>query len=187
MGRSSVIPLVLALATVGPARGDAELVLEDGQRIAGREVERKGDLYLVELETGNVMPVPVALVTEVRLTGEDVPEPTAFRVAQGETIVGHPAGPRLPKPHEQLAVFGEPSRFVRAPIDPTWYPESAYDTDPALNNFNPARWYVPPIDPIWRPRSGLRGDVTNFNPARWYHSPIDPTWWPTDGFRRPQR
>jgi hypothetical protein len=179
---------VLALAAVPAVHAGAELVLEDGQRIVGESVERKGGLYHVQLETGNVLPIPVALVAEVRLTGEDEPQPTGLRVAKPETLVGPPGAADLPKPYEQLAVFGEPARFRRGPIDPTWrMPPSDYVPDPSLNNFNPARWYVPPIDPTWRPRSGLRGDVTNFNPARWYRAPIDPTWWPTDGFRKGER
>ena len=50
----------------------AELVLEDGQRLSGRSVERKGDLTCcVSIRTR--LPIPVELVAELRLTGDKRP------------------------------------------------------------------------------------------------------------------
>lgn len=168
-----------------PAAAGAELLLEDGQLIEGRAVQRKDALYLLELDTGGVLPVPVELVRQVRLTGDDDPVPGGLQPAEPQTLAGRPGGPALPSPHEQVEVLGDGSRFQRNVIDPHWQPTSDWRMDPELNNFNPARWYKAPIDSTWHPRSAYRAstDVTQFNPARWYASPIDPTWWPTDGFR----
>ncbi len=166
----------------------AELVLEDGQVLSGKSVERKKDLYFLELSTENVLPVPAELVRELRLTGEDDPAPTGLRPAEAETLVGPPGKIEFPNTAEQLAVLDQGrSRFQAGWLDPVWRPSSDWTFDPSMNNFNPARWYQAPIDPTWTPSSafGASGDVTDFNPARWIEAPIDSTWWPTDGFRKP--
>jgi hypothetical protein len=210
---SVVLTWVLALpglVALAPALAGAELVLEDGQVLSGTSVERRGDLFHLELASGGVLPIPVELVLELRLTGEEPaesesdpdevpaqPAPTAegaedepasgMRRSEPRTLAGRPGGAELRKPHEQLAVLGPPARFRRGVFDPVWRPSSDWGgpaTD--VTQFNPARWYRPPIDPRWQPSSDYtRGsDVTQFNPVHWYRPPISSTWWPTDGFRR---
>ena len=106
-----------------------------------------------------------------------------MKKAEPETLAGRPDAADLPR-HRNRPSSGEPAQFRAGAIDPRWQPESGWDMNPNLNNFNPARWYAPPIDPTWRPRSAYKAttDVTEFNPARWYKAPIDSTWWPKDGF-----
>lgn len=195
----------LVLASL-PAAGAAELVLDDGQVLTGESLERKDDLYLLELESGSVLPIPIELVLEIRLTGDDdeqaeradvEPQERAeldddapasgIEPAEPRTLAGRPGGADLQDRPEQLAVLGPPARFARGVIDPVWRPRSDWggrETD--VTQFNPARWYRPPIDFRWRPTSNYTRatDVTNFDPADWYRPPIDSTWWPTDGFRR---
>jgi len=175
----------LLLLAGAPLSAGTELLLEDGQVVEGRSIQRKGSLILLKLESGAVVPFPVELVREVRLTGDDEPAPSGMRPGRARTLVGPPQGPVLAKPAEQLEAFGENrSTFRRSVISPYWFPESDWADDPALNNFNPTRWYRAPIDAVWIPTSAFRAsdDATQFNPARWYRAPIDPTWYPTDGF-----
>ncbi|MCP3979603.1 MAG: hypothetical protein GY716_09775 [bacterium] len=178
-------PVILFFVLAGHAAlAGAELLLQNGTELSGVELERKGGLYLLTLESGEVLPVPLELVKEMRLTGDDDPDADGLEVAVGTTLVGPEEGIDLPRVDTQLAVLGEPAYFARGPVNPYWYPESDWDLDPANNNFNPARWYRPPIDPEWVPRSAYKqsSDVTEFNPVRWSNGVFQPTWWPRDGF-----
>ena len=173
-----------------PVLAGAELVLSDDQHLKGVSVEKKEGFYLLELETGDVLPVPIELVRELRLTGKDDPPASGLRDAEPETLVGPPGGVDLPRRGDQLRVLQDSTATFRDNlIDPYWRPESDWVDDPSLNNFNPARWYQPPIDPEWKFSSVYKQseDQTNFNPARWYRSSIESNWWPSDGFDRSSR
>ena len=190
MNRLSIFAIGLLLLAPPVAAG-AELVLADGPVLSGVSVERKEGFYLLALETEDVLPVPVELVDELRLTGEDDPPASGVRDDGPEVLAGPPAGGTdLPGPAEQLRVLRESTaRFRENLVDPYWRPESDWRNDPSLNNFNPSRWYRPPIDPEWKFSSVFKqsDDRTEFNPARWYRAPIDATWWPSDGFQRSSR
>lgn len=177
--------LVAALSgAVAPALAGAELVLDDGRTLSGTSVERRDENYLLTLEADEVMAVPVALVREVRLTGDDAPAPTGIEVGEPRTLVGPPGGVQLPARAQQLASFGPPANFRKGTLDPVWQPRDGW-LRPGVTQFSPARWAKSPLDPTWTPRSAFSAnqDVTQFNPARWARSPVDTTWWPTDGFR----
>ncbi len=175
--------LTLLLLAI-PVFAGAELRLKGGDVLEGTSVERKGDYYLLRVAEGEVWTIPIEMVVEMKLTGDDAMDATGFKPARGETIVGPEDGPDLPETAEQLEVIGEPARFQPGVIDSTWRPESDWpDGDPG-NEFSPVRWYRPPIEPHWTPRSAFKQneDVSQFDPVRWYRPPIDPEWRPRDGF-----
>jgi hypothetical protein len=196
--RSGALTLGLAASLLAaPALAGVELVLEDGQVLTGIEVERKEDVYHLELATGSVVALPVEVVRELRLTGgEENPDaeerreaPTGLRVAEPEVLAGPPEPIPLPTRREQLAAFrGGQSRFARGVIDPTWEPRDGW-LRPGLVEFNPARWYRAPIDSTWTPRPAYTtdSDVTFFSPVEWSRGVFDPTWYPQDGFARRDR
>jgi len=216
MRRPWIVPLIALLAaapaaaagTAAPAAAQparAELVLDDGQRLAGVSVARKGDMYFLRLSDGTDVPVAADRVRQVRLTQDDAapaapagagvpaPEPPLPPRAPGGltatepvTLAGSPEAARAPELSEQLRVLQRSrSVFRRGPIDPGWTPADGWDTSLARTQFNPARWARSPIDPTWRPVPAYTtaSDVTGFNPARWFTPPIDATWHPADGFR----
>jgi hypothetical protein len=178
--------LLLLLLACLPARAGAELLLEDGQVLRGSAVERKDELYYLQLETDGVLPVPVALVKEVRLTGADDPPATGMKEATPRALAGPPGAPAPPDRTRQTEALGEPASFRRGAVDTTFVPTSDLDLSLEKNQFNPTRWFSAPIDPSWIPYSAYRAgsDVTHFNPVRWTPSPIDATWWPADGFEK---
>ena len=190
-----LLSTAIVLASVTAWAG-ADLVLVDETVLRGVSVERDEDHYLLELEGGEIVTVPVALVDEVRLfEGEepeepDPPAPSGFVVTEGEELVGptDPARaddkPSYPKVGQQLGVFGDPSRFQRGATNPFWQPESDWDLDPAQNDFNPARWYDSSLNPYWEPTSAYDADVDVLAPrrTRWRSSVTSPYWFPSDGF-----
>lgn len=186
--RASSLLLITILAASGPALAGAELRLIDGQVLVGEGVERRAEFYVLELSTGDQLTIPFELVAQVKLTGDDDPDATGLVEAEGQTLVGPPGGPTLPKRDEQLQAFGRPPAvFQPGVIDSTWEPKSDWDMDPAThNNWNPARWATSPIDWNWTPRSVFRksSDVTEFSPVRWAKSPVSYLWYPTDGLKR---
>ena len=181
--RPIVAAAVLLLSPV-PALAGAELLLKDGQLLEGESVERKGDYLLLRISEDEVFTVPIELVAEMRLTGDDDPDASGIKPAVGETLVGEPGVAHTPDTEEQLAVLDEPAEFAKDIINPDWELDTSWpDGDPGAE-FNPVRWYQPPIDPSWTPRSAYKqsDDVTQFNPVHWYRSPINPIWRPRNGF-----
>ena len=191
---TTILLLFLALDAAVLLAG-AELVLEDGQVLQGVDVRRDGELYVIELESGGTLTIPVELVKEVRLTEEKdeprqvagqppPPGPTGIRHGDPETLAGQPVNP--PRTSDQLAVLGEPSQFRSNIIDPTWQPSSDWDNDPGRNNFAPSSWAESVIDPDWQPESAFDPDkdVLLGSRSTFRKSIIDPSWQPTDGFSK---
>ena len=185
--------LMVALALVGSAvLAGAELLLTDGQLLEGVNVRRDGDVYLVSLEAGGVLTIPVALVKEVRLGGAPDPPPkparqapTAFRNEGPETLAGTPVTP--PKTSEQTAVFGEPAKFQSGIRNPDWHPTSDWDNDPTKNNnWAPSKWADDIIDSNWEPESAFDADkdVLASGKSTFSDSIIDNSWQPEDGFKK---
>ena len=213
--RKPAIPLTITLILIaGTVLATTELVLKDGRVISGVEVRREGDDFYIEMEGGNTVVIPAALVAETRLiqteppstynpetgltTREDAdnqaygqptpPEAPGVKKAEPQDLAGGPA-PTPPTTSEQLAVFGRPgNQFQQSTIDPNWKPESDWETDPEkTNNFAPSEWAQAPIDPDWEPESDWDMDPTeknNFAESQWAQSTIDNSWTPTDGFAR---
>jgi hypothetical protein len=172
-----------------PAIAGASLRLTDGRTLEGTDVRREGDVYVLTLPDGSVVPIPTAVVAEVGFTGTAEPErarpepPTGLTYPEPQTLAGVPVTP--PTTADQLAVFGEPAKFqqdiVRSNLEPTyWIP------DPAQNNWNPSKWAKPPIDPEWHPTSAFdpSEDVLEESRSTWQKSPIDSTWVPQDAFKK---
>lgn len=183
-----IVSIGLALAA-GVVQADAELRLEDGQILRGTSVRRVGDSYLLNREAGEVLTIPVPLVSEVRLMADDPPPasepraPSALREVEPQTLAGPPV--EAPRRSQQLAALGEPSRFVRHIVDPYWHPESDWDMDPAKrNNFAPSQWVRSVIEPDWKPVSAFDAnqEVLSGSKSTFRENIIDPTWQPTDGF-----
>ena len=109
--------LALLLSSLA-AQAGAELLLKDGQVLVGRSVERKETLYLLTLESDDLLPIPIELVSGMRLTGDDDPAPTGLEKAEPKTLVGPPEAAELPTRGDQMAVFGEAAgkrSFTQAP------------------------------------------------------------------------
>jgi hypothetical protein len=168
-----LVPVVFLSAIAMTVFGQAELELIDGRVLAGMDVRREGDVYVLTLEGGDTIALPVELVATVRLLGTGTPR----------NLAGHEA--KVPTPSEQLEVLGEPARFQKSIVDSTWVPESDWDMDPEKqNNFRPSTWSKSPIDPNWEPESDWSADddVLESSRSAWQKSGIDSQWTPTDGF-----
>src|SRR6185295_8434461 len=105
------------LGAVTAARAGAELVLQDGTVLSGTDVERTRDGdYVLTLAEDEVVTIPVALVTKIRLTGfgEDA-APTGFRITIPANLVGAKGAEppfQPPSTREQLDSFGrDPAKF----------------------------------------------------------------------------
>ena len=188
LSRTTITLLVLLAAVAPAAFPGAELVLKDGQVLQGVDVRRDGDEYLLELESGQVVSIPVELVGQVRiydepqqLGGDPPPEgaPTGLIDEGPQQLAGEPppsdaptglidegpqqlAGPptRPPTTSEALEVLGEPSRFSRGVGDPYWRPRNAWADSPAQSrSFDPSE-------------------------SRWAKSIIDSDWEPESTYDR---
>jgi hypothetical protein len=187
--RTLLILAALALA-IAPALADAFLRLTDGRVLDGLDVRRDGDMYLLELAGGTVVPVPVSLVAEVGIKGTPAPPPvvpegvpTGLTYSEPRLLAGPEVKPTTP--NEQLAVFGKPAEFqpnvVTTTLGPTyWAP------DPAQHNWAPSQWAKAPIDSEWHPTSAYdpNENVMAAGEAKWANSIVDSSWAPTDGFAK---
>jgi len=196
---------VLAGLSALPSSSEVELVLKDGQVLKGVDVRRDGDLYELQTEGGQIVPIPSALVDEVRLI-ETKPEPVpvpqpgfinpgpqqleGVQPAQGmieaepQVLAGELIVPSTPA--EQLEVFGTPSKFQKGVNDPSWHPSSDWDMSQANNNFAPSTWQDSIIDESWHPTSDYSADtdVADFAPSKFTEDIIDPSWQPQDAFKK---
>jgi hypothetical protein len=203
-----IAPVFLAallLVLPAPALAGAELVLNDGQVLKGVDVQRVDGEYELTLESGQTLSLPVELVAEVRLTGDErvptgltpaEPErlagqgpvedaPTGLRDAGPQQLAGEPV--QAPRTSDQLAVFGEPSKFQQGVVDPSWRPQSDWNMDPATqNNFAPSEWQKSIVDESWAPTSAFDSgkDVMADSRSGFQDSIVDNSWTPTDGFSK---
>jgi hypothetical protein len=201
----AVVLFALVLVATGlsapAALGGATLKLSDGRVLEGTDVRREGDLFILEVEGGSVIPLPASLVVEVGLTeAPEVPAeeiPPGLTIAGPQALAGKPAeltvtGPQVlagtridaPQTHEQLAVFGEPAQFRRDAVVSNMGP-SYWVPDPAQHNWAPSTWSDSPIDPTWEPESGLdMEDALADSRSTFSDGVIDSNWAPTDGFAK---
>jgi hypothetical protein len=191
-------------------RPGAELVLRDGRVLEGVDVRRDGQVYVLELESGERLTFPVELVDEVRLTGDEKvkedqlrpgfrnagPEtlsgappdenaPTGLREGEPQTLAGREVRP--PRPSEQTEALGEPAQFQKGIVDPEWRPETDWNMDPhEQNNFAPSEWAEGPVDPNWTPESAFDANKDVMEPSRseWRENIVENSWEPTDGFEK---
>jgi len=171
--------MLLVLAALATAAfGQAELELLDGRVVGGTDVRREGGIYVLTLEGGGTISLPVEVVASVRLfvKGDKKAEP---RTLAGEEV-------DMPTREDQLEVLGEPARFQKGLSDPTWAPKSDWDMDPhRQNNFAPSTWQKSPINPSWKPTSDWSADddVMAKSRSTWQKGPIESKWTPTDSFK----
>ena len=169
--------MLLILAALATGFGHAELELLDGRVVSGTDVRREGAVYVLTLEGGGTVSLPVEVVASVRLFVKG--EKKGPETLAGEEI-------DMPRREDQLEVFGEPARFQKGPSDPSWTPKSDWDMDPhKQNNFAPSTWQKSPIDPNWKPTSDWSADddVLESSRSTWQKSPVDSEWTPKDGFK----
>lgn len=177
--------LLAAFLCCGTVLAGARIELSDGQHLSGTDLRLVGTDYLLELESGKVVSVPVELVASVRLTGGEDPDeesvPNGLTFIAPQQLAGEPV--TLRRAHEQLEVFDEPASFARGVVDSDWRPRGEWAHRPPGLDFNPARWANGVIDPYWIPRSGFPSrDVLRPGRAGWRPDIIDMTWRPADGF-----
>lgn len=205
MRRVLLVSLVLLAAAVQAVRPEAELVLQDGTVVRGADVRREGDLYILALESGEMLSFPVALVDEVRLGGRgegtapapgvrrgeseslagslpDEDAPSGLRRGEPRTLAGTEVRP--PRPSEQTEALGPASRFQGDIVDNRWTPKSDWDTNRSNNNFAPSAWAEAPVNSEWKPRSAFAAgsDVLESGRTEWQKSIVDPGWQPRDAF-----
>jgi len=205
----SRVVFVVLVASV--ALADAEVVLRDGRVLRGADVRRDADLYLLQQDSGTIVPLPLELVVEIRLLESqradpvpaDVVDPVSglTRRRSPRTLAGYPnepegmdsSGPRQlvgepiepPRTSEQLAGLGKPARFARGVIDSSWTPVSGWMKSRLTGREpgSPVRWSAGPVDPSWEPRSAFpRRSSLEGGRSSWPDPPIDPSWQPRDGF-----
>jgi hypothetical protein len=197
---------------IGVIVATSEVVLLDGRVIAGIEVRRDGDNYVIVLENGQAIVLPRALVETVRLGAEPEPEPeerydprtgltrgepqelaaplpqgaVGVVISEPRQLAGDPI--HVPTTDEQLAVFGKPAEFQKDIIDNSWEPTSDWNMDPETqNNFAPSTWSKDIVDNSWEPTSDWEMDQekqNNFAQSTFSKSIVDNSWAPTDGFAR---
>ena len=179
LGRFLLLGAFLAFAS-----GQAELELIDGQVISGTDVRRDGAVYVLTLEGGDTVTLPLELVAQVRLFGTgSKPKPGGVRDEGSRTLAGDDID--VPTTSEQLEVLGEPSRFQKSNVNHDWKPESAWDEDEDVLEASRSTWQESPIDPEWKPESAWDEDedVLEASRSTWQKSSINSEWKPTDGFK----
>lgn len=172
-----------------PVRAEAEIVLLDGRTLSGTEVEFADGRFSLTTATGDVVPIPVELVKELRLRDRGAAGRDALpgvRAARPEVLAGPPEAARPLSPSEALAAFRRPpARFRPSVLETGWKPSESWLSPAAA--LAPVRWARPLLETVWRPVSAFPKDFTEFNPARWARTIVRTDWHPTDGFRRPGR
>jgi hypothetical protein len=179
------------------ASSEVSVRLVDGQVIAADDVRRDGDNYVITLEDGSSLVLPLDAVASIQLSGsrspaetddpfapQPLPESEGIEVAEPRNVAGDEVAPT--RRSDQLAVFGEQSRFQRDIVDNRWRPETDWNMDPRTqNNWAPSTWSKGPIDPSWEPESAWDDeDVLEDSRSTWSESIIDNSWKPKDGFSR---
>lgn len=159
-----------------------ELILIDGRVLTGTDVHREGEVYVLEMENGEWITMPMDLVQGVKLTGNGDDSEDEEETGEPETILKEPVRQRTTS--EQLEVMGEPATFREDVIDSTWTPDSDWDMDLENNNFNTSTWRKSQVISSWQPKSdfNVNRNILASSRSNWQASVIDSRWTPTDGF-----
>lgn len=207
MRRVLLVCLILIVASAQTVRPGVELLLRDGTTLQGADVRKEGGIYVLQLESGEAVTLPVELVEEVRLIGPaketemhpgivkaepqilggaelDPKAPTELRHAKPEVLAGHEIRPATPR--EQTAALGPPAQFQKGIIDNEWRPETDWNMDPhSQNNFAPSTWSDDIVDSNWTPQSAFdkNNDVMKSGESSFTESIVDNNWEPTDAFK----
>jgi hypothetical protein len=171
----------------------AEVVLNDGNVIQAAGVQRENGNYVILMESGEKLSIPVELVKEIRLEGQREPEPKA-EPAQPEVLAGEDVNrsgrvPGLVKAEPQVLAGEDVLETDRAPGlivsepqtlagDPVRQPSRAEQTA-ALGP--PAEFQRGINNPTWRPETDWNMDPrtqNNFAPSTWSDDIVDHDWEP---------
>lgn len=183
MFRAAAALAVMILAT-GVTSGKAQLVLRDGTVLEGVSAERRGDLILLRLEDESVATIPAENVKELRLMDDAPGAPATIEAVPPRTLAGPSTEPVSTGSRiDLLGAFPDPVPASRPPPVPAASQPTDALAGRDVTEFRPTRWYRAPIDPTWVPVSAFtsKTDVTNFRPARWTKV-ISSVWVPKDGF-----
>lgn len=177
----------LLLGLLAPLLAGTALVLTDGQVIRGTEVTRQGDSYIIQMEGGNAITFPAALVKEVRLEDDAPPKNPYDGVYETtpKTLAGPPPAKfQSQDPKDQLAVFGPPTRWSDNAVDTTWTPTNAYDTTKDVLAGSRSTWAPNAVDTTWVPKNSYdtSKDVMAGSRSTWSKNAVDTTWVPTDSW-----
>lgn len=188
------------------SNGDTEVVLLDGRVLTVVSVERRDDLYVLELGGGALVTLPVALVSDARSGRGHPPQPVASTAADLEAPEGEVAQPPAaeeaavavlapePRPIDyagstslppsltrQLGVLRGPSVTRRSE---TWQPTDSYGWAHDVTYFDSSRWNFS-FDSRFTPSSAYEpsGPGPDFNGSSW-HRPggQSPRWRPQEGW-----
>jgi hypothetical protein len=199
--------VIVGLVAVAPLSADVELLLKDGSTVNGTEVRLERGEYLLDQADGGRLVIPVELVRELRLLGssrlhpgviQDKPRTVAGEVQPNEPnentgnsmlggwVQGKPqnlSGPTtnfVPR-SEQLAVFGEPSRFAQSSLNYNFIPVSGLDLSYDVLEASRSTWLRTSFQVIWNPPSVFdnKKDVLANSRSRWAGE-TDSEWLPED-------
>jgi len=179
--------LLLTLAIVaapGVALASASLVLTDGRVIAGTDVVRQGDAFVLTLVDGSTASFPVELVKEMRFEDGDSPKsPPIFDYGPPKTLAGPTKMPSQDQ-RDQLRNLGPSTRWSKDAVDTTWTPTHAFDPDVDVLGPSRSRWAQSVVDTTWVPKSvfDLSKDVLAPSRSTWVKDVLSTTWAPADSF-----
>ncbi len=177
------LPWLSLVFAVAAAPAGTEIVLRDGQTIRCTQVRRDRNDFVVVLESGGLLTLPVDLVAQLRLSeGIQPAAPPPSMPAEPRQLAGLPI--TALEPAEAQASLGPPVVFHRNIVNPEWQPQSGFPEGDVLAAGR-SRWRPGVVDPTWTPQSGFDGeDVLAGGRSTWSRSIIDNRWTPQDGFKK---
>ena len=113
--RRCLFPLLALAIAVGAALAATELVLQDGRVLEGVDVRRQEDDYVLRLESGDTVVIPVELVKTVRLIETEphkYPETRPYQYPEPEDLTEPP--PDAPSG----LVESDPQTLAGTPVRP---------------------------------------------------------------------
>ena len=195
-----VCALLAVLPAASVVSADDHLVLSDGQVLSGSSVELQGDLYLLTLDSGDVLPIPVALVREVHRAAKPEPgteadkeEADVLPIFETEILIDR--APAVPS--EDLGVAERPRRLIELPddgrsastfsqslVDSVFRLGSDYEEKSMLGVFDTSFWPGGSFDSDWKMKSAfeLPEGQPATHPDRWNDAAQRPIWKPKEGF-----
>ncbi len=191
--------IVLALAA-STLPGETQLVLIDGRILSGTNVRRDGDEYVLLLDNGHEITIPVPLVETVRLEGDDrdvrrrqAEERTAAEAktpAEERAAAAVISGGLTPTAPRNLSGTSQPSgpsglqvALPRTLAGEAVRPPTTAEQLRVLGA--PAEFTKNIVDNSWTPTSDWNMDPhqqNNFAPSKWADDVVDNSWEPESAF-----
>ena len=185
--------VVLALAA-STLPGETQLVLVDGRILSGTNVRRDGDEYVLLLDNGQEVTIPVPLVETVRLEGDDrevrrlqAEERTAAEKRAAAAVISGGLTPTVPRDLSGTSQPSGPSGLQVAL--PRTLAGEAVRPPPTAEQLRvlgaPAEFTKNIVDNSWTPTSDWSMNPhqqNNFAPSKWADDVIDNGWEPESAF-----